>query len=41
VVKIDTPKLTRGGRTLSALDAESLSASVDELVNLFKEKGII
>jgi electron transfer flavoprotein beta subunit len=41
VVKIDTPKLTRGGKKISALDAESLSASVDELVNLFREKGII
>jgi electron transfer flavoprotein beta subunit len=41
VVKIDTPKLTRGGRTISALDGESLSAAADEIMNLFREKGII
>jgi electron transfer flavoprotein beta subunit len=41
VVKIETPVLARGGRTLSALDAGSLSAAVDALLDLFKEKGII
>jgi electron transfer flavoprotein beta subunit len=41
VVKIDTPKLTRGGRVVSALDEESLSAAVDSLMALFAEKGLI
>jgi electron transfer flavoprotein beta subunit len=41
VVKIDTPKLTRGGRTISALDEESLSGAVDALEALFAEKGLI
>jgi electron transfer flavoprotein beta subunit len=41
VVKIDTPKLTRGGRVISALDGESLSIAVDELMSLITEKGLV
>jgi electron transfer flavoprotein beta subunit len=41
VVRIDTPRLTRGGRVISALDAESLSLAADEIMDLFREKGII
>jgi electron transfer flavoprotein beta subunit len=41
VVKIDTPRLTRGGRVVSALNAESLAGAVDEIMELFREKGII
>jgi electron transfer flavoprotein beta subunit len=41
VVKIDTPRLTRSGRVVSALDAESLSRAADEIMELFREKGII
>jgi electron transfer flavoprotein beta subunit len=41
VVRIDTPRLTRGGRVVSALNAESLSVAVDAIMDLFREKGII
>jgi electron transfer flavoprotein beta subunit len=41
VVKIDTPKLTRGGRVISALDEASLAGAVDALEALLAEKGLI
>jgi electron transfer flavoprotein beta subunit len=41
VVKIDTPKLTRGGRVISAMDEAALSGAVDALVALFAEKGLV
>jgi electron transfer flavoprotein beta subunit len=41
VVKIDTPTVTRGGRTVKAQDEESLSQAVDELVSLLSEKGVL
>ncbi|MDR3139673.1 MAG: electron transfer flavoprotein subunit beta, partial [Treponema sp.] len=41
VVKIDTPKLTRGGRILRAEDDESLRAAVEELALFLEQRGII
>jgi len=41
VVKIDTPTVTRGGRVIKALDEESVSLAVDELMSLFAEKGVV
>jgi electron transfer flavoprotein beta subunit len=41
VVKIDTPSVSRGGKTIKALDAESIAHAVDELAALLCEKGII
>jgi electron transfer flavoprotein beta subunit len=41
VVKIDTPKLTRGGRILRAEDDESLRAAVEELRGFLEQRGII
>jgi electron transfer flavoprotein beta subunit len=41
VVKIDTPKLTRGGRILRAEDDESLRAAVEELTGFLEQRGII
>jgi electron transfer flavoprotein beta subunit len=41
VVRISTPKVTRGGRTVNARDDISLKASVDELVALLETKGVL
>jgi electron transfer flavoprotein beta subunit len=41
VVKIDTPKVTRGGRTLKVQDDISLQAAVDELLVLLETKGVL
>jgi electron transfer flavoprotein beta subunit len=41
VVKIDTPSISRGGRTIIARDEESISRAVDELMALLSEKGIV
>ncbi|MDR2110181.1 MAG: electron transfer flavoprotein subunit beta/FixA family protein [Spirochaetaceae bacterium] len=41
VVKIDTPKLTRGGRILRAEDDESLRTAVEELAVFLEQRGII
>jgi electron transfer flavoprotein beta subunit len=41
VVKIDTPSVSRGGKTIKVHDEESLTLAVDELVSLFTEKGIL
>jgi electron transfer flavoprotein beta subunit len=40
VVKIDTPKLTRGGRILRAEDDEALHAAVEELAVFLEQRGI-
>jgi electron transfer flavoprotein beta subunit len=40
VVKIETPSVSRGGKTIKVRDEESLRLAVDELVALFYEKGI-
>jgi electron transfer flavoprotein beta subunit len=41
VVKIDTPSVSRKGKTIKALDEESLQLAVDELMALLSEKGIV
>jgi electron transfer flavoprotein beta subunit len=41
VVKIDTPSVSRGGRTVKVTDEESLGIALDELVALLVEKGIV
>jgi electron transfer flavoprotein beta subunit len=41
VVRIETPKLTRGGRTITVSDEISLNAAVDELLALLAEKGVM
>ena len=41
VVKIDTPSVSRGGRTIMALDEESVARALDELMLLLTEKGIV
>jgi electron transfer flavoprotein beta subunit len=41
VVKIDTPRVTRGGRTLCVQDDISLKAAVGELVALLEKKGVL
>jgi electron transfer flavoprotein beta subunit len=41
VVKIDAPRLTRGGRTLRVQDDISLKAAVGELVALLEKKGVL
>jgi electron transfer flavoprotein beta subunit len=41
VVKISSPKITRGGRTLQVQDDLSLQAAVDELVTLLESKGVL
>ena len=41
VVKIETPSVSRGGKIIKALDDESVSLAVDELMSLFAEKGIV
>jgi len=41
VVKIGTPSVSRGGRTIKVRDGESLNFAVDELLALLKEKGLV
>jgi electron transfer flavoprotein beta subunit len=41
VVKIDTPKVTRGGKTMTAQDDISLGAAADEFIALFEKKGLL
>ena len=41
VVRIDTPSISRGGRTIKALDEESVVRAVDEIMALLCEKGIV
>ncbi|MCL2008360.1 MAG: electron transfer flavoprotein subunit beta/FixA family protein [Treponema sp.] len=41
VVKIETPTVTRKGKTLKVRDEESLKVAVDELMGLLAEKGIV
>jgi len=41
VVKIDTPSVSRGGRTIKAVDEESLARAADELAALLREKGFL
>jgi electron transfer flavoprotein beta subunit len=41
VVKINTPKVTRGGRTVTVQDDISLKAAVDELFDLLEKKGVL
>jgi electron transfer flavoprotein beta subunit len=41
VVRINTPKVTRGGRTLIVRDDPSLKAAVEELAALLEQKGVL
>jgi len=41
VVKIETPSISRGGKTIRVTDEDSLGKAVDELMTLFAGKGII
>jgi electron transfer flavoprotein beta subunit len=41
VVRIDTPRVTRGGKTLIVQDETSLKAAVDELMTLLETKGVL
>jgi electron transfer flavoprotein beta subunit len=41
VVRIDTPRLTRSGKTLIVQDETSLKAAVDQLMALLEEKGVL
>ena len=41
VVKIDTPSVSRGGKTIRATDEDSVRNAVDELMALFAEKGVL
>jgi electron transfer flavoprotein beta subunit len=41
VVKITTPKVSRGGRTVMVQDDISLKAAVDELIDLLDKKGVL
>jgi electron transfer flavoprotein beta subunit len=41
VVKINTPKVTRGGRTVTVQDDISLKAAVDELMDILDKKGVL
>ncbi len=41
VVKIETPKVTRGGKIIKVSDDESLNNAVDELINFLKVKEVI
>lgn len=40
VVKIDTPKVTRGGKTVRAGDDESVDKAVDQLLVFLEERGL-
>jgi electron transfer flavoprotein beta subunit len=41
VVKIDTPSVSRGGRTIKAADEESVAQAAGELAALLREKGFL
>jgi electron transfer flavoprotein beta subunit len=41
VVKIETPSVSRGGRTIVASDEESTREALDELMALLTEKGLV
>jgi electron transfer flavoprotein beta subunit len=41
VVKIDTPRLTRGGRTITVSDETSLAEAADAVMEILLEKGIV
>ena len=41
VVKIETPAIGRGGRTIKVKDGESLAQAVDELMILLAKKGFV
>ena len=41
VVKIETPTIARGGRTIKAMDEESVGLAADALMALLKEKGLV
>jgi electron transfer flavoprotein beta subunit len=41
VVKINTPKVTRGGRVMTAQDEISLGAAVNEFIDLIEKKGFL
>jgi electron transfer flavoprotein beta subunit len=41
VVKIDIPKVTRGGKTITVQDGESLDAAAREFVSLLERKGLL
>jgi len=41
VVKIDTPSVSRGGRTIKVVDEESVALAVGELADLLREKGFL
>jgi len=41
VVKIDTPSVSRGGRTIKAVDEESVALAAGELEALLREKGFL
>jgi len=41
VVKIEIPKVTRGGVLLKAMDEQSLESAVDQLVEFLRAKEII
>jgi electron transfer flavoprotein beta subunit len=41
VVKIDTPRITRGGKLLRVQDGESLDAVLGELIAFLENKGIL
>jgi electron transfer flavoprotein beta subunit len=41
VVKIDTPKVTRSGKTMMAQDDISLRTVADEFIDLIEKKGLL
>lgn len=41
VVKIDTPKVTRGGRVVTATDEASIEGAVDELFAFLRAKELV
>jgi electron transfer flavoprotein beta subunit len=41
VVKIDTPKVTRGGTVVKAGDDEAVVSAVNELMTFLEAKGIL
>jgi hypothetical protein len=40
-VKIDRPKVTRGGRLVRAEDDEQVTSAVDQLMSFLAAKGIV
>ena len=41
VVKIETPSISRGGKTIKVQDEDSLNLALDGLLALFTEKGVL